>query len=69
METRQADLATKWQQGWQYQTNAAAMYVDQESIVTAMRSRTLSVAATCFQYHGYGRRTGLKIRFPQGGVG
>ena len=45
------------------------MYVGQGSIVTALQSRALSVAATCFQYHGYGRRTGLKIRSSQEGVG
>ena len=28
----------------------------------ALDSQTLSTTATCFQCHGYGRRTGLKIR-------
>jgi len=45
------------------------MYVRQGSIVTALQSKPLSITATCFQYHEYGRRTGLKIRSPQGGVG
>ena len=35
----------------------------------ALDSQTLSITATCFQYHGYGRRTGLKIRSSQEGVG
>ena len=45
------------------------MHVRQGSIVTALQSKSLSITATCFQYHEYGRRTGLKIRSPQGGVG
>ena len=39
------------------------------SIVTALQSKPLSITATCFQYHEYGRRTGLKIRSSQEGVG
>ena len=35
----------------------------------ALDSQTLSSTATCFQYHEYGRRTGLKIRSWQQGVG
>ena len=35
----------------------------------ALDSQTLSTTPTCFQRHGYGRRAGLKIRSPQGGVG
>jgi hypothetical protein len=62
-------LGTKWEQDWQYQPNAATMYVCEGSIVTALRSMPLSITATCFQYHEYGRRAGLKIRSPQGGVG
>ena len=64
-----ADLGTKWEQDWQYQPNAATMYVRQGSIVTALQSKPLSITATCFQYHEYGRRTGLKIRSSQEGVG
>ena len=63
-----ADLGTKWEQDWQYQPNAATMYVRQGSIVTALQSKPLSITATCFQYHEYGRRTGLKIRSSQEGV-
>jgi len=37
--------------------------------VRALNSPTLSTTATCFQYHEYGRRTGLKIRSLQEGVG
>ena len=37
--------------------------------VRALDSQTLSATATCFQYHEYGRRTGLKIRSSQEGVG
>jgi hypothetical protein len=37
--------------------------------VLAMDPQTLSINATCFQYHEYGRRAGLKIRSSQGGVG
>jgi hypothetical protein len=37
--------------------------------VRALDSQTLSTTATYSQYHGYGRRAGLKIRSPQGGVG
>jgi hypothetical protein len=64
-----ADLGTKWEQDWQYQPNAASMYVRQGRIVTALQSKPLSITATCFQYHEYGRRTGLKIRSSQEGVG
>ena len=39
------------------------------SIVTALQSNPLSITATCFQYHEYGRRPGLKIRSWQQGVG
>ena len=28
----------------------------------------MNTTATCLQYHGYGRRTGLKIRSSEGGV-
>ena len=35
----------------------------------ALDSQTLSTTATCFQCHGDGRRTGLKIRSWQEGVG
>ena len=35
----------------------------------ALDSQTLSITATCFQYDGDGRRTGLKIRSSQEGVG
>ena len=35
----------------------------------ALDSQTLSTTATCFQYHEDGRRTGLKIRSSQEGVG
>jgi hypothetical protein len=45
------------------------MYVVHAGIVTGVKSTALSVATTCFQYHGYGRRTGLKIRSSQEGVG
>jgi hypothetical protein len=38
------------------------MYVVHGGIVTGLKPTALSVATTCFQYHGYGRRTGLKIR-------
>jgi hypothetical protein len=31
--------------------------------VLALDPQTLSITATCFQYHGYGRRAGLKIRY------
>jgi hypothetical protein len=43
------------------------MYVRQGSIVTALQSKPLSITATCFQYHEYGRRTGLKIQLAQRG--
>jgi len=56
-------------QYWQYQTDATPMYVAQGGIVTVLKTRTLSVTATCFQYHGSGRRPGLKIRSSQEGVG
>jgi hypothetical protein len=64
-----ADLGTKWEQDWQYQPNAASMYVRQGRIVTDLQSMPLSITATCFQSHEYGRRTGLKIRSSQEGVG
>jgi hypothetical protein len=37
--------------------------------VRALDPQTLSITATCFQYHGTGRGTGLKIRSSQEGVG
>ena len=55
-------LATIWQQDWQYQPNAATMYVVHAGIVTGSKSTALSVATTCFQRHADGRSTGLKIR-------
>ena len=33
----EADLATIWQQDWQYQPNAAIMYVGKGGIVTALK--------------------------------
>jgi len=39
------------------------MYVREVSIVNALQSKPLSITARCFQYHEYGRRTGLKIRW------
>jgi len=36
---REAELGTKWEQDWQYQPNAAAMYVRQGSIVIALQSK------------------------------
>jgi len=60
---------TKWEQYWRYQPNASTISEKQVSIVTGMKAKTLSIAATCFQYHEYGRSAGLKIRSPQGGVG
>jgi hypothetical protein len=64
-----AELGTKWEQDRQYQPNAGTIFVRQGSIVTALQSKPLSITATCFQYHEYGRRTGLKIRSSQEGVG
>jgi hypothetical protein len=37
-EIRHAELGTKWEQDWQCQPNAAAMYVRQGSIVIALQS-------------------------------
>jgi len=45
------------------------MCLDQGGIVTALKTKPLSITETCFQHHGTGRSPGLKIRFPQGGVG
>jgi hypothetical protein len=39
------------------------MYVAQGGIVTALKTRTLSTTATCFQCDGDGRRAGLKMRW------
>ena len=44
------------------------MYVRLGSIVTALQSKPLRITASCFQYHKYGRRTGLKIRSCAGGI-
>jgi hypothetical protein len=62
------DLATIWQQNWRYKPNAALVFVGEGGIVTALNWRVLSVAKTCFQYHEYGRRAGLKIRSSQEGA-
>jgi hypothetical protein len=64
-----AELGTKWEQDWQYQPNAPTKYVRQGSFVTASQSKPSGITATCFQYHGDGRRAGLKIRSWQQGVG
>ena len=56
------ELGTNWQQYWQRQPNAATMRKDQGGDVLALDSQTLSITATCFQYHDFGRRPGLKIR-------
>jgi hypothetical protein len=37
--------------------------------VLGLNSQTLSITATCFQCHGYGRRAGLKIRWGNTRVG
>jgi hypothetical protein len=37
--------------------------------VIALKSSPLIITATCFQNYEYGRRTGLKIRSSQEGVG
>jgi hypothetical protein len=63
------NLGTKWEQYWRYQPNATTISEEQDSIVTGLNTKTLSIAATCFQYHEYGRRPGLKIRSSQEGVG
>ena len=57
------------QQYWQRQPHAATRRKHQGGDVRALDSQTLSTTATCFQYHEYGRRTGLKIRSSQEGVG
>ena len=49
--------------------HAATMRNHQGGDVRALDSQTSSTTATSFQYHEYGRRTGLKIRSSQGGVG
>jgi hypothetical protein len=41
----------------------------QSGDVRALDSQTLTTTAMCSLYHGYGRRTGLKIRSSRGGVG
>ncbi len=69
MEIGQSDLATNWQQDWQYQPDAAKMRKHRGGVVLALDSQTLSTSATCFECHGNGRRTGLKIRSSQEGVG
>jgi hypothetical protein len=56
------NLGTKWEQYWRYQPNATTISEGQASIVTGVKPKTFSIAATCFQYHEYGRRAGLKIR-------
>jgi len=38
-------------------------------VVLALDSQTLSITATCIQYHDYGRSPGLKIRSSQEGLG
>ena len=68
-EIRRANLGTKWEQYWRYQPNATTISEEQVSIVTGLKTKTLSTTATCFQRHADGRRTGLKIRSLQGGVG
>ena len=68
-EIRRANLGTKWEQYWRYQPNATTISEEQVSIVTGLKTKTLSIAATCFQYHEYGRRAGLKIRWGNTRVG
>ncbi len=57
------NLGTNWEQYWRCQPNATTISEEQVSIVTGLQRKTLSIAATYFQYHEYGRRAGLKIRF------
>ncbi len=59
------ELGTNWEQYWQRQPHAATMRKHQGGVVRALDAQTLSITATCFQYHEYGRRPGLKIRSSQ----
>jgi hypothetical protein len=63
------NLATIWQQHWRCQPNAAPMALAKSGDVTACHKANLTVSPTCFQRHVDGRRTGLKIRSSQEGVG
>jgi hypothetical protein len=63
------NLGTNWEQDRPHQTNATTISEEKASVVTGLKPKPLSIAATCFQYHYYGRRTGLKIRSAQEGVG
>ena len=69
MEVRHADLGTNWEQDWRYQTNATTMSLAQGGIVRALKTRTFNITATSSQYQVDGRKTGLKIRSSQEGVG
>ncbi len=62
-------LGTNCEQHWQRQPHAATMRKHQGGDVRALDLQTSSTTATCFQCHDYGRRTGLKIRSSQEGVG
>jgi hypothetical protein len=48
-------LGTKLKQDRQHQPNAATISENQASIVTGLKSKTLSIAATCFRYPVHGR--------------
>ena len=63
------ELGTNWEQHRQHQHHTATMRKHQGGAVLALDSQTLSTTATCFQYHDYGRRAGLKIWSSQGGAG
>ena len=57
------NLGTNWEKDWQRQPNAATTLEEQASVVNVLKPKISGITATCFQYHVYGRSTGLKIRW------
>ena len=57
-----ADSGTNWDRDWQRQSDATAISGVQASVVIGLKTKTISITATCFQCHDHARRAGLKIR-------
>jgi hypothetical protein len=54
---------------WQDQPDATTISMRQGRIINGLRTRPLNITATCFQYRGPGRRTGLRNPVPARGCG
>jgi len=73
VQLSRASAETSWQQNGNNIGRASPMglqcHWQKSGDITVCHTSNLTVNATCFQCHVHGRRAGLKIRSPQGGVG